>query len=466
LHAVKRNLLRANATLLDAVQRLADPVFVAACGAIAYRIYLGRWDLPPRYTVALLAAALLTLIVFPLLGLYQSQRGVSLFEELRKLATAWLLIAVIAGLSFFATKTGAEYSRGWAAIWFVCGLAAHLVERVLLRAGLRAMRRRGLNLRYVCIVGAGAHGRDVAARLRAASWMGIAVRGFYDDDPALQGASIDGLPVLGPVGHCTRDAAGQLDQVWIALPLQQQDRLQRLLDELRQTTVEVSFVPDMREFQLLRHGISEVAAMPVLNLTASPHSGAASTLKRVEDLLFCTLLLALTAPLWLAIAIGVKVSSPGPVLYRQERVTWNGRRFQMLKFRSMPVGAEDATGPVWAEHGEPRATRFGAFLRRSSLDELPQLVNVLRGEMSLVGPRPERPEFVSRFRGEVPGYMQKHLVKGGITGWAQVNDLRGASDLSKRIQYDLYYIDNWSLWFDLRILALTLRHILRSRNAQ
>ena len=229
--------------------------------------------------------------------------------------------------------------------------------------------------------------------------MGLAVRGFYDD-AALLGTSIDGLPVLGPVEHCARDAARGLDQVWIALPLQQQDRLQRLLDELRQTTVEVCFVPDMREFQLLRHSISEVATMPVLNLTASPHSGAASTLKRVEDLLFCTLLLAFTAPLWLAIAIGVKVSSPGPVLYRQERVTWNGRRFQMLKFRSMPVGAEDATGPVWAERGESRATRFGAFLRRTSLDELPQLVNVLRGEMSLVGPRPERPQFVDRFRGE------------------------------------------------------------------
>ena len=164
--------------------------------------------------------------------------------------------------------------------------------------------------------------------------------------------------------------------------------------------------------------------------------------------------------------MGVKLSSPGPVLYRQQRVTWNGRRFAMLKFRSMPSDAEATTGPVWQVRGTPRATRLGAFLRRYSLDELPQLVNVLKGEMSLVGPRPERPEFVEQFRQHVPGYMQKHLVKAGITGWAQVNDLRGDSDLAQRIQYDLYYIDHWSLWFDLRILTLTLWHILTSRNAR
>jgi putative colanic acid biosynthesis UDP-glucose lipid carrier transferase len=173
----------------------------------------------------------------------------------------------------------------------------------------------------------------------------------------------------------------------------------------------------------------------------------------------------LASPLLCAIAAGIKLTSPGPVLYRQERVTWNGRRFTMLKFRSMPIDSESNSGPVWSRQSDPRATRFGALLRRYSLDELPQLFNVLNGDMSLVGPRPERPEFVAQFRQEIPGYMQKHIVKAGITGWAQVNDLRGSSDLSKRIQYDLYYIDNWSLWFDLRILALTVWHVFRSRNA-
>jgi putative colanic acid biosynthesis UDP-glucose lipid carrier transferase len=166
-----------------------------------------------------------------------------------------------------------------------------------------------------------------------------------------------------------------------------------------------------------------------------------------------------------AIALGVRLSSPGPVLYRQERVTWNGVRFRMLKFRTMPTDAEAESGPVWANRAEARATPFGTFLRRWSLDELPQLINVLRSEMSIVGPRPERPEFVDRFKDEVPRYMQKHLVKAGITGWAQVNDLRGDTDLHQRIEYDLYYIENWSVWFDLRIIGLTVAHLFRSRNA-
>jgi len=146
-------------------------------------------------------------------------------------------------------------------------------------------------------------------------------------------------------------------------------------------------------------------------------------------------------------------------------MTWNGDRFSMLKFRTMPVVAEARSGPVWSRSGDDRATRIGAVLRRYSLDELPQFVNVLRGEMSIVGPRPERPEFVERFRREIPGYMQKHLVKAGITGWAQVNDLRGDTDLRERIRHDLYYIENWSLWFDLRIIALTIAHVVRSRHA-
>jgi putative colanic acid biosynthesis UDP-glucose lipid carrier transferase len=212
--------------------------------------------------------------------------------------------------------------------------------------------------------------------------------------------------------------------------------------------------------------MTEVAGLPVISLTETPMSGVNRMVKAVEDYAFASLILAVASPLMLLIAIGVKLSSSGPVLYRQERVTWNGERFSMLKFRTMPVDAEAASGPVWMRQGERRATPIGRLLRRTSLDELPQLINVLKGEMSLVGPRPERPEFVERFRQQIPGYMQKHLVKAGITGWAQVNDLRGDSGLEQRIQYDLYYIDNWSLWFDLRILVLTLWHILKSHNAR
>ena len=222
---------------------------------------------------------------------------------------------------------------------------------------------------------------------------------------------------------------------------------------------------DIFGFQLLRHSFSEVAGMPVIGLTDTPLEGFQRVLKTLEDYVLGGAAVLLASPLLCAIAAGIKLTSRGPILYRQERVTWNGRRFTMVKFRSMPIDSESHSGPVWSRQSDPRATWFGALLRRYSLDELPQLFNVLHGDMSLVGPRPERPEFVAQFRQEIPGYMQKHMVKAGITGWAQVNDLRGSSDLSKRIQYDLYYIDNWSVWFDLRILALTVWHVFRSRNA-
>jgi putative colanic acid biosynthesis UDP-glucose lipid carrier transferase len=224
-------------------------------------------------------------------------------------------------------------------------------------------------------------------------------------------------------------------------------------------------VPDIYSFHLLNHSVSEIAGLPVVSLTETPMSGPNRVAKAVEDLVLASLLLLPALPLMALIAIGIRASSPGPIFYRQNRVTWYGERFEMLKFRTMPVDAEAGSGPVWSKPGEKRATPFGALLRRLSLDELPQLFNVLKGEMSLVGPRPERPEFVEQFRREIPGYMQKHLVKGGITGWAQIHDLRGGTDLVRRIEYDLFYIENWSVWFDLRILALTAVHVLRSKNA-
>ena len=462
---MSRNLLKEHSSLLEATLQFADPVFVVAVGVVAYHAKFDSWDLEARYVTALLAVLVVAFVVFSTLKLHQSQRGVSFAEELRGLLMAWLAIAVIGIVFLFLTKTGSEFSREWALVWITSGFLAHAASRAAIRVMLRALRRRGRNLRHVVIVGAGPHGREIAARLRSAPWSGLNVRGFYDDSCAE--GMVDGIPILGGVDRVGPDfeREGPADQVWIALPLRAEDRIREVLNALRQTTAVVRFFPDIQSFHLLHHSVTEVVGLPVLNLTDSPHTGIDSTLKVLEDLVLGSILLLVNLPFLLAIAIGVKLSSPGPVLYRQERVTWNGQRFRMLKFRSMPQGTESASGPVWSRQGESRATRFGAFLRRYSLDELPQIINVLKGEMSLVGPRPERPEFVRDFRQRIPGYMQKHLVKAGITGWAQVNDLRGDSDLEQRIQYDLYYIDNWSLWFDLRILALTLWHILTSRHA-
>ncbi len=462
-----RSVLKPHAALFAATLRLCDPFLTVVTGVVAYRLYLGTWDLPDRYLLFLAVGALAVATVFPLFELYVAQRGAGVAEELRRLVYAWLLLAGITGLATFATKMGDTYSRVWVSAWLAGGLATTAALRMAIRAGLRALRRRGFNQRHIAVVGAGTLGRMVGARLAGTPWAGFTVRAFYDDDPAKIHGEAAGCRVHGIDERLRADVAtGDIDQVWIALPLRAEVRLRAILEMLREYPVEIRFVPDIYGFHLLNHSMTDVGGLPVISLTETPMSGINRIVKAIEDFTLASVLLVLASPLMLAIAIGVKLSSPGPVLYRQERVTWNGERFAMLKFRTMPVDAEARTGPVWSRHGERRATPFGALLRRTSLDELPQLVNVLRGEMSLVGPRPERPEFVERFRQEIPGYMQKHLVKAGITGWAQVNDLRGDSDLAQRIQYDLYYIDNWSLWFDLRILVLTVWHILTSHNAR
>ncbi|MCG8537994.1 MAG: exopolysaccharide biosynthesis polyprenyl glycosylphosphotransferase, partial [Pseudomonadales bacterium] len=247
-----------------------------------------------------------------------------------------------------------------------------------------------------------------------------------------------------------------VDQIWIAMPIAKVKQIQVLLKGLSQTTADIRLVPDIFGFQLLNHSVSAVAGLPVVNLSVTPMDGLNRYVKALEDKLFAGLILLVISPILFFLAIGVKLSSPGPIFYRQERVTWYGKSFHMYKFRSMPVTAENDTGAVWAKAGENRATPFGAFLRKTSLDELPQFWNVLKGDMSIVGPRPERPVFVDKFKDEIPGYMQKHKVKAGITGWAQVNGWRGDTDLNKRIEHDLHYIENWSLWMDIKIIFLTI----------
>ena len=461
-----RSVLKPHATVFLGILRLADPMLPAIVGLIAYAVHPAEWPLPEHYLLFIGAGAVTIAALFPLFRLYDPQRGVSLTEELRRLVLAWAVLAALAGSAIFATKMGDAFSRIWVGTWLTGGLVATVATRVSVRLVLRRLRKRGRNLRHIAIVGAGTLGRTIAERLRNAPWAGFQVVAFYDDDPAKEGSVVEGTMVAGSADRVADDVRrGGIDQVWIALPLRADLRIRAVLATLQTESVEVRFVPDIYNFTLLHHSMSEIAGLAVINLTDSPLHGVNAVVKAVEDLLLAATFLVLASPLMLAIAVGVKRSSPGPVFYRQERVTWNGERFSMLKFRTMPADAEAASGPVWANPAQQRATPFGAFLRRWSLDELPQFINVLRGEMSIVGPRPERPEFVARFKQEIPGYMQKHLVKAGITGWAQVNDLRGDTDLRARIQYDLYYIENWSVWFDLRIIAMTIGHVIKSRNA-
>jgi Undecaprenyl-phosphate glucose phosphotransferase len=317
------------------------------------------------------------------------------------------------------------------------------------------------NLRRILIVGTGNLGQNLARRIIAHPELGFDLVGFVDDNPQSQTKGI-----LGPIREIQKIIqANAIDQIFIALPLNNHQTIETLMESLGEEVVDIKVVPDFLRFMQLNAGIEDLDGLPIISLRETPMIGWNRFLKRVLDLIISSLAIILFSPLILLIAIIIKLTSRGPVFYRQERCGMDKKPFMMYKFRTMVVDAEQTTGAVWAQKNDSRCTPFGALLRRTSLDELPQFFNVLKGEMSLVGPRPERPVFVDKFKKSVPQYMLRHKMKAGITGWAQVNGWRGNTSLEKRIEYDLYYIEHWSLLFDLKIIWLTLWKGLINKNA-
>jgi Undecaprenyl-phosphate glucose phosphotransferase len=338
-----------------------------------------------------------------------------------------------------------------------------LMARRLSWVAIRHLRSRGYNQTRAVIVGTGRVARKTARALNRVSWLGIRNLGFIEDHP---NRWTDDLNLLGTSVDLPRLVEKyNIEHVLIALPMSRYHEARHIFDVVSQTLVEVRLVTDVPNLAGLSLTTANLDGLPVIGLRESPHFGLNILVKRSIDIVLSFLALVLLAPLLGLIALLVKLTSPGPVFYRQERCGLNGRPFAMLKFRSMRTDAESQTGAVWAQKDDPRRTRFGAFIRRTSLDELPQLINVLKGDMSLVGPRPERPVFIKQFSKTIPNYMARHCVKAGITGWAQVHGWRGNTSLRKRVQYDLYYITHWNPWLDLRILWMTLFHGLFHRNA-
>ncbi len=461
-----RGLLREYSSVLSIVARLMDVLCICIGGLAAFIWRFDQWVMPQHYQAALLIGLLLTVIIFNSSGIYKSWRGQKWWRQVSVLTISWASVVVVLVVLSFMTKTGAEFSRQWMGAWAALGWGFLLFFRFSFTYAMKAMRARGFNHKRIVIVGVGKLGRKVAHNIKISEWTGLDVVSFFDDKSELCEKIIDGVKVR----DATQELASyvdkvQVDEIWLALPLQAEGRVREILHELRHCTGTVRFVPDIFGLKLLNHSMAEVAGLPVINLSESPMHGVNRAVKYFEDKIIATLILLLASPLMLIIAIGVKASSHGPVFYRQERVSWNGKPFQMLKFRSMSVDSEKETGAVWAKAGESRSTKFGSFLRKTSLDELPQFIDVLKGNMSIVGPRPERPFFVEKFKDEIPGYMKKHMVKAGITGWAQVNGWRGDTDLTTRIEYDLYYIEHWSLWFDIKIIIRTVFSGFVNKNA-
>jgi len=449
----KEGMLREHSLLFSWLLRGFDFAVIIATALICH-----------YFTLIILALALFS-AASASFDLYRVWRGERKTRELGTVIGVWVMVFLLLALITFVTKS--NISRAWALTWFTTGLAGLVFARLALRSALKQLRLAGYNQRHIVILGAGDVGRQVARKLAESQESGLHISGFFSNDRDMEFTKSFGEHLTtGKIKESfSYIASHRVDQIWIAMPISKVKQIQVILKGLNHSTADIRLVPDVFGFQLLNHSVSTVAGLPVVNLSLSPMDGANRYIKAIEDKLLAGMILLLISPLLALLAIGVKLSSPGPIFYRQERVTWYGKSFHMLKFRSMPVNAEDATGAVWARAGENRATPFGSFLRRTSLDELPQFWNVLRGDMSIVGPRPERPVFVEQFKDEIPGYMQKHKVKAGITGWAQIHGWRGDTDLASRIEHDLHYIENWSLWLDVKIIFMTLFKGFVNKNA-
>lgn len=464
-------MLKAHSRLFEHLTLVGDLVLIAGCWVLAYylRFFLG--PIPVYHQVPPLAPYLALLgpivvvwaVAFRALDLYRPRRLGSRLSEWVDVAKASTLggLVLVAIMTFFFRSF--EYSRLVIVYFWVLSIVAVSFSRAVFREALRTARRRGYNLRYAVVVGAGELVETVVERLRLRPDVGIHVLGVIGDDKEGFASQVKWLG--GYADLRTVLDRHTVDHVILAIPHEDSFRLPMLLNEIGDDPVTIHVVPDIIRFASLRGGVEEFEGVPFIHLRESPLYGWNRVLKRGFDLVLGGLALVLVAPLMAAIGLAIRLTSSGPTLYRQERMGLDGQRFRMLKFRTMPMDAEARTGPVWAKPNDPRRTRLGTFLRRFSLDELPQLWNVLRGEMSLVGPRPERPVFVEEFRRKIPGYMLRHKVKSGITGWAQVNGWRGNTSLEERIQCDLYYIERWSLALDLKILWLTLSNGFHHRNA-
>jgi len=470
----KKGLLKGHADVLNFVLRIIDLSVVLACGVLsyyfsaAYDTYAaaGVQGLPEHYTIFILISAFLAVFLFPLFNVYRVWRGSSTLTEIKFLTMAWLMVGLLLTGIAFATKSGADFSRSWMGLWFASTWVSLVGSRVLLRVILHWLRSSGFNHRHIVIVGTGEQAVVVADRLRRSTWFGLEISALFGTHTENFPAWLQNKKIISDVAELRQYVdGGDVDQVWISLPHSEEETIRSVITALDGSTAEIRYVPDIFEYQLMHHSLSEIAGVPVVNISYSAIDGMNEIVKICEDYVLATVLLILASPVMLLIAAGVRMSSPGPVLYRQKRVGWNGVEFTMYKFRSMQVEAEKETGPVWANNLDNRATRFGSFLRKTSLDELPQLFNVLQGKMSLIGPRPERPMFVEKYKDEVPHYMKKHLVKAGLTGWAQVHGWRGNTCLHTRIEHDLYYIENWSVWLDIKIIVMTVFRGLVHKNA-
>ena len=469
-------MVRRHNRLLVALYVVSDAILAMWAFVLAYGIRFESGLIPvyrgypplEQYLNLLPFVAVLTPFAFWLQGVYRLRRGRSRVDDFFAVLIGSILAVVFSVLStlYVGAYYASDTSRAQGAFQvsqIVWGLFLALsvmftyASREAVRELLERRWRAGIGLKRVLIAGAGDLGRMVADRILQHRELGYQVVGFIDDRAGGDHIGYRGLPLLGTLSEVVEIAQRErVDHLYVTLPLEEHAKLLDLMEVTSREFIDVKVVPDILQFIALRARLEDLDGLPVININEIPLQGFNAWVKRGLDVVLSSAAMVLLAIPLAIIAAFVKWTSPGPVFYKQERMGLDGKAFTVFKFRSMHQDAEDDTGPVWAGDDDPRATTVGRWLRKLDLDELPQFWNVLKGDMSIVGPRPERPFFVEQFKHRIPQYMLRHKVKAGITGWAQVNGWRGNTSIEKRIEYDLYYIENWSVMLDLKIMWLTL----------
>ncbi len=412
--------------------------------------------------------------------IYLSWRAESLWAEVKQIGMCWTMVFVLMYIPGSLSPIAGEMFA-WPLFfeWFLCTLYLLIAWRMIGRFAVSRLRANGFNSRTAAIVGTGFLAQQVAERLVTATWTGYKILGFFDDltvdQPlsntklrALDDGAIESKTVGSTEEMIAKAVAGEVDTVYIALPMRAEKRIQEILDKLANSAAAVYLVPDLFVFELLHARSVNLNGLPAIGLIGEPMRGLHGWLKRAEDVVFSSIILTLILPLMTVIAVAVMATSRGPAIFKQKRYGMDGKSIEVWKFRTMKV-MENGSDFKQATKNDSRITPIGAFLRRTSLDELPQFINVLQGSMSIVGPRPHAVAHNEQFRSQIKGYMRRHTIKPGITGWAQINGWRGETDtlekMEKRIQYDLDYIHNWSVWWDIKIIFLTVFKGFVGKNA-
>jgi putative colanic acid biosysnthesis UDP-glucose lipid carrier transferase len=454
--------------MLSVLSRIIDIAMVALGALIAAAVHNGQWVwLDDMQSVSLAFDCLLVVVFFPALGIYQSWRGKPLMDLLFRVSGAWVMVETTGVLISFSLHRSDMLSRLWLLYWAAATIVLLIITKALVYSVLKGLRREGFNHKAVAIVGGAPYGKFLIEQMRSRPEAGFSPLVVYDEDGPVDpyqdpdaAQAVEGVPVerdFATMIQLVRDRA--IRELWLALPISKEKTIHRFVMELRNDFVNIRFIPDVRSLTLFSQPMVDLLGVPAINLAASPITDLRVLPKRVFDRLFAFGALTALAPLMLVIAAMVKLSSPGPVFFRQKRKGIDGNQFEIYKFRSMKVHAEVAGKVTQATRRDPRITAVGAFLRRTSLDELPQFINVLRGEMSVVGPRPHALEHDDIYKDLVKGYMHRYRIKPGITGWAQINGYRGETDriekMMGRVKLDLYYMQNWTFWLDIKIVVLT-----------